>query len=302
MDKTVKSNYHDHIVPDNARKERGQMAEIWHRLKRNKGAILGFVVAILLVCVALFSGVFLDYDKQVIGQNVTQRLQQPSLKHIMGTDEYGRDIFVRILYGTRYSLSIGVMAVTIALGIGVFLGAVAGYFGGVLEEAIMRFTDIFQAIPATIMSIIIMVALGQSTFNLMVAIGLTSVPPFVRITRVAVLAVKDQEFVEASRAIGLSKASIILTHILPNCISPIIVQATLRVATAILSASTLSFLGLGVPTPMPEWGAMLSSGRRFIRGYAYMTFFPGLAILVTVLSLNLLGDGLRDALDPKLKN
>lgn len=284
------------------RKQRGQLGEVWHRLKKNKGAMVGLAVAILLVFTALFGGLFLDYDTQVIGQNTAERLQSPSWKHLMGTDEYGRDIFSRIIYGTRYSLSIGLVAVSIALIIGVFMGATAGYCGGRVEEVIMRFTDIFQAIPATIMSIIIVVILGQTTFNLMIAIGLTSVPQFVRITRVAVLTVKDQEFIEASRALGISRKRTILSHILPNCLSPIIVQATLRVATAILSASTLSFLGLGVPVPKPEWGAMLSAGRKFIRDYSYMTLFPGLAIMVTVLALNLLGDGLRDALDPKLKN
>lgn len=283
------------------RRERSQFGEVWHRMKRNKGAMIGLVFAVLLVCTALFSGLILNYDTQIIGQKTSERLQHPSWKHPMGTDEYGRDIFYRIVYGTRYSISIGVVAVSIALVIGVLLGAIAGYFGGLTEEVLMRFTDIFQAIPATIMSIIIVVILGQTTFNLMLAIGLTSVPQFVRITRVAVLTVKDQEFVEASRAIGMSKTRIILSHILPNCLSPIIVQATLRVATAILSASTLSFLGLGVPVPNPEWGAMLSAGRKFIRNYSYMTLFPGLAIMITVLSLNLLGDGLRDALDPKLK-
>lgn len=301
MEKTEENKLSDPMIPDKVGRERSQLAEIWHRLKQNKGAMFGLAVAISLICIALFVGLFLDYETQVIGQNTAERLRHPSLKHIMGTDEYGRDIFFRILYGTRYSLSIGIVAVMIALVIGVFMGAVAGYFGGVLEEVIMRFTDIFQAIPATIMSIMIVVALGQNTFNLMLAIGLTSVPQFVRITRVAVLTVRDQEFVEASRAIGLSKGKIIFVHILPNCLSPIIVQTTLRVATAILSASTLSFLGLGVPIPNPEWGAMLSSGRKFIRDYSYMTFFPGLAILITVLSLNILGDGLRDALDPKLK-
>lgn len=284
------------------RKQRGQLGEVWHRLKKNKGAMVGLAVAILLVFTALFGGLFLDYDTQVIGQNTAERLQSPSWKHLMGTDEYGRDIFSRIIYGTRYSLSIGLVAVSIALIIGVFMGATAGYCGGRVEEVIMRVTDIFQAIPATIMSIIIVVILGQTTFNLMIAIGLTSVPQFVRITRVAVLTVKDQEFIEASRALGISRKRTILSHILPNCLSPIIVQATLRVATAILSASTLSFLGLGVPVPKPEWGAMLSAGRKFIRDYSYMTLFPGLAIMVTVLALNLLGDGLRDALDPKLKN
>lgn len=284
------------------RKQRGQLGEVWHRLKKNKGAMVGLAVAILLVFTALFGGLFLDYDTQVIGQNTAERLQSPSWKHLMGTDEYGRDIFSRIIYGTRYSLSIGLVSVSIALIIGVFMGATAGYCGGRVEEVIMRVTDIFQAIPATIMSIIIVVILGQTTFNLMIAIGLTSVPQFVRITRVAVLTVKDQEFIEASRALGISRKRTILSHILPNCLSPIIVQATLRVATAILSASTLSFLGLGVPVPKPEWGAMLSAGRKFIRDYSYMTLFPGLAIMVTVLALNLLGDGLRDALDPKLKN
>ena len=283
------------------KKQRGQMGEVWHRLKKNRGAMIGLVIAVLLVCVAV-SGSFLIDEEAVVGQNYEERLQSPSLQHLMGTDEYGRDIFIRILYGTRYSLSIGVVAVTIALVIGVLAGAVAGYFGGRVEEIIMRLTDIFQAIPATLMSIMIVTVLGQSTFNLMVAIGLTSVPQFVRITRVAVLSVRGQEFIEACRAIGLKKSRIISSHILPNCLSPIIVQATLRVATAILSASTLSFLGLGVPVPMPEWGAMLSSGRKFIRDYSYMTLFPGLAIMITVLSFNLLGDGLRDALDPKLKN
>ncbi|MEA4920940.1 MAG: ABC transporter permease [Clostridiaceae bacterium] len=289
-------------TPKPEKSERSQMGEVFHRLKKNKGAMLGLFVAILLVLVALFSGFFLDYDTQVIGQNTAERLQSPSVSHIMGTDEYGRDIFFRIIYGTRYSLSIGIVAVTIALVIGVFLGSVAGYFGGMAEEIIMRGTDIFQAIPNTIMAIIIVAAMGQSIANLMIAIGLTSVPQFVRITRAAVLTVRNQEYVEASRAIGLSKKKIIFNHILPNSLSPIIIQTTLRVATAIISASTLSFLGLGVPAPNPEWGAMLSAGRKYIRDYSYMTYFPGLAIMITVLSLNLLGDGLRDALDPKLKN
>ncbi|MGI6724635.1 MAG: ABC transporter permease [Christensenellales bacterium] len=284
------------------RKERSQISEIWRRMKKNKGAMIGLFFAVLLVCTALFSGLLLDYEKQIIAKNTPERLQHPSWRHPMGTDEYGRDIFFRIIYGTRYSISIGIVAVSIALVIGVFIGAIAGYFGGILEEVLMRFTDIIQAVPATIMSIMIVVVLGQTTFNLMLAIGLTSVPQFARITRVAVLTIKDQEFIEASRAIGLGSFKTIVSHILPNCFSPIIVQATLRVATAILSASTLSFLGLGVPVPKPEWGAMLSAGRKFIREYSYMTLFPGLAIMITVLSLNLLGDGLRDALDPKLKN
>lgn len=283
------------------KKRRSQFGEIWHRLSKNKGAMIGLFITLVLIFIAVFGTFFIDYEVDVIGKNTPERLQWPSAQHLFGTDEYGRDIFARVLYGTRYSLSIGFVAVSIAVVIGVCTGAVAGYFGGTVEEVIMRLVDIVQAIPATILSIIIVVCLGQNTFNLMLAIGLTSVPQFVRITRVAVLSVKDQEFIEAARALGLSKSKIIFSHILPNCLSPIIVQTTLRVATAILSASTLSFLGLGVPVPNPEWGAMLSAGRKYIRDYSYMTLFPGLAIMITVLSLNLLGDGLRDALDPKLR-
>ncbi|MDL2248096.1 ABC transporter permease [Tyzzerella sp. OttesenSCG-928-J15] len=287
---------------NNVRKERSQWAEVWHRLKRNKGAMAGLVVVALLIFVSLSSDIIFDYDVQVIEQNSAERLQGPSLSHLMGTDEFGRDIFCRVLYGTKYSLSIGVVSVAIAIVIGVLLGAVAGYFGGVLEEIIMRGTDIFAAVPSMLMAIVIVAAMGQGMSNLMLAIGITSVPQFVRITRAAVLTVRNQEYIEACRAIGLSKYKIIFSHILPNCLSPIIVQATLRVGSAIISSSALSFLGLGIPAPSPEWGSMLSAGRRFIRDYSYMTMFPGLAIMITVLALNLLGDGLRDALDPKLKH
>lgn len=289
------------LPPEPEKKERSQGREIWRRLRKNKGAMLGLVIVVSLVLTTIFSSFYFDYDTQVIKQNTLQRLKSPSAAHFFGTDELGRDLFVRVLYGSRYSLVIGVVSVSIALVLGVFLGAIAGYFGGAVEEVIMRGTDIFQSVPITIMAIVIVVSLGQNILNLMIAIGLTSVPGFVRITRASVLTVKNQEFVEASRAIGLSRANIIFNHILPNCLAPIIVQTTLRVATAIVTASTLSFLGLGVPAPRPEWGGLLATGRAHIRDYSYMTFFPGLAIMITVLALNLLGDGLRDALDPRLK-
>lgn len=282
-------------------KKRSQGAEIWRRMRKNKGAMLGLVLVVLIVLTAIFSGVFLDYEQDVIGQNISQRLQFPSLAHPMGTDDLGRDVMSRLLYGSRYSLSVGVVAVVIALIFGVTLGSVAGFFGGKLEEVIMRASDMLAAVPSILMAIAIVSALGQSTLNLMIAVGVTSVPQFVRITRAAVLTVRNQEYIEASRSIGLNEFKIIWSHVLPNCLSPIIVQTTLRVASAIISASSLSFLGLGVPSPDPEWGSMLSAGRKFIRGYSYLTLFPGLAIMITVLSLNLLGDGLRDALDPKLK-
>ena len=293
MAKTVEAN-----VP---RKARSQMGEVWHQFRRNKGAMVGSAIVLIIVFVALFADVFLDYDTQVVGQNVAERLQWPSARHWFGTDELGRDIFFRVLYGTRFSCSVGLVAVTIGLVIGVTLGAIAGFYGGTLEEVIMRSTDILGAVPNMLMAIVIVSVLGQSIWNLMLAVGITSVPQFVRITRAAVLTVRNQEYVEASKAIGLSNRRIIFKHILPNCLSPIIVQATLRVASAIISASSLSFLGLGVPAPSPEWGALLSGGRKYIRDYSYMTLFPGLAIMITVLALNMMGDDLRDSLDPKLK-
>ena len=291
----------DTVLASQKYKKRSQWAEVWRRMKKNKGAMLGLVLVIIIVLIALFSGVFLDYETDVIGQNISQRLQHPSLQHPMGTDDVGRDVMSRLLYGTRYSLSVGVVAVIIALVLGITFGSIAGFFGGVVEEVIMRVSDTLAAVPSILMAIAIVSALGQSTLNLMLAVGITSVPQFVRITRAAVLTVRNQEYIEAARSMGLSEFKIIWSHVLPNCLSPIIVQTTLRVASAIISASSLSFLGLGVPAPNPEWGGMLSAGRKFIRGYGYLTLFPGLAIMITVLALNLLGDGLRDALDPKLK-
>ena len=263
--------------------------------------MLGLAIMIAIILIAIGSNIFLDYDTDVIGQNVAERLQHPSLKHPMGTDATGRDMMYRIFYGTRYSLSIGIASVLIALVIGVTLGVIAGYYGGRVSEIIMRLSDAIAAIPSILMAIAIVSALGQSMFNLMLAVGVTSVPQFVRITHAATLTVRNQEYVEASRCLGLRQWQIILFHVLPNCLSPIIVQTTLRVASAIISASSLSFLGLGVPAPMPEWGGLLSAGRKYIRTHSYLTLFPGLAIMITVLALNLLGDGLRDALDPKLK-
>jgi peptide/nickel transport system permease protein len=280
---------------------RSAAAVIWGRFKKNKGAILGLMIIVVVTGAAIFSPLIYDYNKDVIEQDIMNRLQHPSSSHWFGTDELGRDVLARIVYGARYSLAIGVLSVFIALILGVFLGAAAGYVGGVFEDVIMRITDIFSSIPSILMAIAIVSALGKSTFNLMVAVGVASTPAFVRVARAAVLSVRGEEYVESARAIGMRGWKIVLVHILPNCLSSIIVQATLRVASAIISASSLSFLGLGVPAPDPEWGAMLSAGRAYIRDSSYLTIFPGLAIVVVVLSLNLIGDSLRDAIDPKLK-
>ncbi len=282
-------------------KKRSTMALAWRQLRRNKGALIGLALLIIIIVGALLAPVIYDYDTDVIGMNVRERMQWPSAKHICGTDELGRDIFARIVYGARYSLAVGVVAVMIALVVGVILGSAAGYIGGVFENIVMRICDIFSSIPSVLMAIAVVSALGKSTLNLMIAVGIASTAPFVRVARAAVLVVRGEEYVEAARAIGQPDWKIVLIHIIPNCLSQIIVQATLRVGSAIISAAQLSFLGLGVPAPAPEWGSMLSAGRLYIRDYSYMTLFPGIAIMITVLSLNLLGDGLRDALDPKLK-
>jgi peptide/nickel transport system permease protein len=282
-------------------KKRSMAVEIWHRLLRNKMAMLGLVILVLLALSAIFADFIADYDSKVIAQNISERLQGPSAAHWFGTDEFGRDIFARIIHGGRVSLVVGLISVSVSLIIGGTLGAFAGFYGGTVDNVIMRIMDIFLAIPSTLLAITIVAALGTSLVNVMLAIGISGIPNFARIVRAAVMSVKDQEFVESARAIGASNATIIFREIIPNCMAPIIVQATLSVASAILSTASLSFLGLGVQPPAPEWGAMLSSGRNFLRDAIHITLFPGLAIVITILALNLLGDGLRDALDPRLK-
>lgn len=282
-------------------KKRSSLGMVWHQLKKNKGAIIGLVLILLVIILALCAPLIYDYKTDIVKNHVRERMLPPSAEHWFGTDDLGRDILARVIWGARYSLAVGVVAVMFALVVGVTLGAIAGYVGGVFEDIVMRICDIFSSIPSVLLAIAVVSAMGKSTVNLMIAVGLASSAPFTRVARAAVLVVRDEEYIEAARAIGMRDWQIILDHILPNCVSQIIVQATLRVGSAIISAAQLSFLGLGVPAPAPEWGSMLSTGRQFIRDYSYMTLFPGLAIMLCVLSLNLLGDGLRDALDPKLK-
>lgn len=282
-------------------KKRSQWVEVWRRLKRNKMAIVGLVILVALLLLAIFADVIADYDNVVIKQNLAHRLQGPSAAHWLGTDEFGRDIFARLVHGTRVSLKVGIVAVGISIVIGGILGAIAGYYGGKLDNIIMRIMDIFLAVPSILLAIAIVSALGPSIINLMLAISISSVPSYARIVRASVLSIRDQEFIEAAKAIGASNTRIIFRHIIPNSLAPVIVQATLGVASAILSTAGLSFIGLGIQPPAPEWGSMLSGGRQYLRYAWWVTTFPGVAIMITILSLNLLGDGLRDALDPRLK-
>lgn len=282
-------------------KKRSMALEIWRRLKKNKMAMLGLTILVMLALTAIFADVIADYDTKVIAQDIPNRLQGPSMEHWCGTDEFGRDIFARLVHGSRVSLVVGLISVSISLFIGGALGAIAGYYGGRVDNVIMRIMDIFLAVPSILLAMTIVAALGTSLVNVMLAIGVSGVPGYARIVRASVMSIKDQEFVEASRAIGAKSPTTIFREILPNCLAPIIVQATLSVAGAILSTASLSFIGLGVQPPSPEWGAMLSGGRNYLRDALHLTLFPGFAIVITILALNLLGDGLRDALDPRLK-
>lgn len=282
-------------------KKRSRFKETWRRLKKSRNAMIGLALITIIIVAALIAPFIFDYDTQVIMQNIPERLQPPSWEHPFGTDSLGRDMFARIMYGARTSLMIGAISCLICCTSGVLLGAIAGFFGGRIDDIIMRFFDILLAIPSTLMAIVLVAAFGTSLLNIIIAVGLPTLPQYVRITRASVMTIKQQEYVEAARAVGATNAQIIRMHILPNCMSPVLVQATLRVATVIADAAGLAFLGLGIPAPRPDWGGMLAAGREFLRDYPHTVLFPGLAIMLTILALNLLGDGLRDALDPKLK-
>lgn len=276
--------------------------DVGYRFIRNNKAIIGLVMLAVIVVMCLYGVIFLDYETDVINQDMSIQRQTPSLEHLFGTDDLGRDIFNRIVYGARYSLFIGFSSTLISLTIGSLLGCIAGYFGGKIDNVIMRLTDVFIAIPSTLMAIAVVSALGPNFANLIIAIALGDIPGYARIIRSSVLSVKDNEFVEASVAIGGSSAHIMAQHIFPNTLAALIVQATLGVGYVIIAASGLSYLGLGVMPPAPEWGAMLSEAQAQIRYYPHQMIFPGLAIVLTVLALNLLGDALRDAIDPTLKD
>ncbi len=286
-------------IDDLANVPYGSMKEIWVTLKRNKRAMAGLIFIIVMVLLAIFADFVAPYGMNQ--QNLSNALQFPNGTHIMGTDDLGRDVFSRIIYGTRISLTIGVSAVMFALTIGGMMGLLAGYFKGWVDTIIMRVCDILLSIPSILLAIAIVASWGSSLTNLIVAIGIASIPIFARIIRSGVLSVSEKQFIEASNALGANDFRIIFKHILPNIISPIIVQSSLGIATAILSAAGLGFIGLGVEASVAEWGTMLNFGRGYIRTHAYLTIFPGLSIMITILSFNLLGDGIRDAVDPKMR-
>jgi len=282
------------------------LLEFIKQYKKNRAAVIGFVVVVLLLLTAIFAPIVAPYSPNI--QNLADRLIPPMWdakgvsSHILGTDDFGRDLFSRIIFGSRISLMVGAISVGVSLSFGLVMGIVAAYFGGKTDLFIMRIVDIMLSIPAILLAIVIVSILGPSLFSAMTAIGIVGIPTYARIVRASVLAEREKEYVIASRINGSSNFRLMFAVILPNCASPIIVQATMGFASAVLEAAGLSFLGLGAQPPTPEWGAMLSDSLQFITTAPWMIFYPGLAIFLTVLSFNLMGDGLMDVLDPKLKD
>ena len=281
-------------------KKTNQMKEIWRRFRKSKTAMLGLCLLIFVLSIAIFADVITPYENAI--SQSADRLDSPSAAHIFGTDELGRDLFARIVHGSRYSLLIGVSTSVLALVIGGLLGAIAAYYGGWVDNIIMRLTDVVMTVPPILLSLAVVAALGGSLRNLLIAITISCVPSMLRLVRSVVLGVVDEDYIEAARSYGASDMRIILKYVIPNALGPIIVTTTMNVANMILSAAGLSFLSLGVQPPAPEWGALLSDAKTYMFTAPHLLDIPGIFIVIAALSFNLAGDGLRDALDPKLKD
>ncbi len=300
MFSSKKDNLSNKILKMNKSTEGGYYKDAFNRLKKNKAAIVCSFIICFLIIVAIFAPLFATHDPY---ENVLKEtLQKPSMAHFLGTDENGRDLYSRIVYGTRVSLSVGLISQTVAIIIGVLLGAIAGYYGGIIDTIISRTIEIFSAFPDLLFAIGMMFALGPGIINLFIALGLLSWTSIARIVRGQILQLKEKEFIEASIASGNNNINIIFSHLLPNCVSSIIVLSTIGIPGAILSEAALSFLGLGVQVPQASWGSTIYSAQQYIRTLPIYSLAPGIAIIITVLAFNILGDALRDALDPRLKN
>lgn len=288
------------VVEGERIEKHSQWGDVVKRLMRDKLAVVGLVIVIFLVLVAVFADFLAPYDHTV--QDISNRLAWPSREHLLGTDNFGRDLLSRIIFGARTSLLVALISLVISTVIGVVLGAFAGYFGGWVETLIMRLMDILMAIPQILMAVSIQAALGTGTINTALAISISGIPMGVRILRAQILSIRDQEYVEAAVATGSGSMRVLFHQIMPNCLAPLIVDVSLRVGMAIMSISGLSFIGLGVQPPTAEWGSIMTAGRTYIRDFWPLATFPGVAIFLTLFGFNVLGDGLRDAMDPKLKD
>lgn len=284
---------------------RAMLAEFWYYFRQNRGAVIGAVTFLIILLVAIFAPLIAPHDPVLQVRDAFLRppawVEGGSWTYILGTDAVGRDILSRLIYGARYSLFIGLVVVTISVSVGVVVGLIAGYFRGPIDTFIMRVMDIILAFPSLLLALVLVAVLGPGLLNAMIAIALVLQPHFVRLTRAAVMSEKTRDYVTAAKVAGASRMRLMFRTILPNCTAPLIVQATLSFSNAILDAAALGFLGMGAQPPTPEWGTMLAEAREFVLRAWWVVTFPGLAILITVLAINLMGDGLRDALDPKLK-
>ncbi|MBE5784269.1 MAG: ABC transporter permease [Clostridiales bacterium] len=286
---------------NNKKKKESQIKGIWHRFKKNKSALVAFYLLIFVALVAIFASVIVD-PELVTKQVIRERLQSPSLQHLFGTDGYGRDMFARIVHAAKYSLSIGIISACFSLIAGALIGACASLYGGFVDNVLMRAIDVLASIPGTLLALVIVASLGANMINLLVAISISGIPVFARLARSSMLGVIDSDYVVAARIYGTSDMRLMVKHILPNALGPLIVQTTMTVSGNILTAASLSFIGLGIQPPEPEWGSLLNAGKEFMQEHIYLLVIPGVALLVTALAVNLVGDGLRDALDPRLKS
>ena len=281
-------------------RKKSRLKDIWRRLKKNKLAVAGLIVLVLLILVAIFAPALAPYYFSL--QDSTKSYASASPENLLGTDKLGRDVLSRLIYGSRASLQMGFISVSIAAVLGITIGAIAGFFGGWTDNISMRFLDIYQAIPMLLLCVTLAAILGPSLRNAIIALGVCHVPAFARLMRASVLTVREKEFIESARAVNAGNARIIIKHIVPNAIAPLIVEITMGIGTCILAGALLSFVGLGVQPPTPEWGTMIAEGRDVMRQHPTIALYPGICLMLTVLSCNLLGDGLRDALDPRLKD
>lgn len=282
-------------------RRKSKLADTWRLFKKRKTSVLGLVIFSVILFMVIFAPLFIS-EEYVTYMDWSAVQQPPSADHIFGTDDLGRDLFARVLYGGRNSLTIGLISMVCALFMGVIIGSLCGYFGGALDQVVMRVLDVIKAIPTTVMALAIVAALGPSKQNLILAIMIAQTPAQVRLVRSAVIGIAGREYFEAARACGTSTVRIIFKHIVPNCIGTVIIQASMAMAQMILQAASLSFIGMGIQPPAPEWGAMLSGAREFMTSAPWLMLFPGLFIMLSAYSFNLIGDGLRDALDPKLRS
>lgn len=281
-------------------RKNSRLSEVWRRLKKNRLAVVSLFILLALFLVAIFAPVLAPYGYEE--EDFSLSFAGSSAEHLLGTDRLGRDILSRLIYGSRQSLQMGIYSTVLAAVAGIIIGAIAGYYGGWVDNLLMRILDIYQGIPMFLLCVTLAAVLGPSLRNAVIAIGISSVPIFARLMRASVLTVGDAEYIEAARAINTSNARIIWTEIIPNAISPLIVSITMNMGSAVLAGAGLSFIGLGVEAPIPEWGAMISDARNFLREHGTLALYPGICVMLTVLAFNLLGDGLRDALDPRLKD